>query len=122
MKTVHASLFASQAGQSKVLSVSGFRSTALRLSVLTAVLTVAVFGASPAQADTCDPATDPSCVTVVITNDTLPPAPLGEVVAFLDHRQFAALFFLLALSAALSVATFVWHATSPLKINGGRSV
>jgi len=101
--------------------VTGFRSAALRLSVLTVPLIAAVFGAVPAQAN-CDPSVDDSCVTVLITNDTLPPAPLGEVVAFLDHRQFAALFFLLSLSAALSVATFVWHASSPLKINGGRSV
>jgi len=96
------------------------RSTALRLSVLTAGVLVAVFGAiTPARADACDPAVDAECTPVLVTN--FPEGPeLGYVVAYLDDRQFVPLLILTAITAALTLAQFVWRASASLKLGAHR--
>ena len=97
--------------------MSGVRSTALRLSVLTALVSTAVFGASPAQAEPCQPGVDPDCSAVVVTN--FPEGPdLSYVIAYIDDRQFGALLFLTAVTAALTLAQFVWRASGSLRLGG----
>ena len=98
--------------------MSGVRSIAARLSVLTAPLALAVFGATPARADACDPAIDPACTPVIVTN--FPPSDLGYVVSYIDDRQFTAVLYLLALIAAVTLADFVWRASGSLKLGGRR--
>jgi hypothetical protein len=98
--------------------VTGVRSVALRLSVLTAGMFVAVFGATPAQADPCVPGTDADCTPVVVTN--FPPTNLGYSIVYIDDRQFNTLLLLTALTAAVTLAQFVWRASSSLKLGAHR--
>jgi hypothetical protein len=98
--------------------VTGARSIAVRLSVLTVPLITAVFGAAPARADACVPGSDADCTPVIVTN--FPPTDLGYVVAYIDDRQFNTLLFLTALTAAITLAQFVWRASSSLKLGAHR--
>lgn len=98
--------------------MTGVRSTVLRLSVLTVPLIAAVFGASPARADACVPGQDLDCTPVVVTN--FPPTNVGYSVVYIDDRQFNALLLLTALTAAITLAQFVWRASGSLNLGGRR--
>ena len=81
------------------------------------MLLTAVFGAIPARAD-CDPAVTDCPVVPIIT--TPPPPFTGYVVSYIDDRQFNALLILTAITAAVTLAQFVWRASTGLKLGAVR--
>ncbi len=94
------------------------KTTRAGLILMGAFLVWGVVSVGPAAAAQCDPAADENCVSVVITNDQLPPSPPNYSVVFIDDRQFTALLFFSALTAAITLASFVWRASSGLSLRG----
>lgn len=98
--------------------MSALLKTTARLSVLLGVPVAMVVGAGPARADECIVGQDPGCTPVVVTN--WPPVQPQYVVAYLDNRQFTALLFISAITAAVTLATFVWRASAGLSLGNRR--
>ena len=89
-----------------------------RLFVLLAVPVFMVLTSESARAEQCDPAVDPQCTPVIVTN--FPPIQPQYVVAYLDERQFNALLLLTAITTAITLATFVWRASTGLRLGAHR--
>ena len=77
--------------------------TPLTLAIFVAAVT---FGIAEPSFAACDPEWDPNCIA---------PSP---VIAVLDQRQLSGIMSLLGISAALSLATFIWHASAPWRLTG----
>lgn len=98
--------------------MSALRKTTMRLTVLAGAFVATVVGVGPARADECVIGQDPGCTPVVVTN--WPPVQPQYVVAYLDNRQFTALLFVSAITAAITLATFVWRASAGLSLGARR--
>lgn len=98
--------------------MTALRKNIMRLSVIAGAFVLSMFGAAAARADACDPAVDPACSAVFVTN--FPPAEPQYVVAYIDARQFSALMILTAITTAVTLATFVWRASAGLNMKALR--
>jgi hypothetical protein len=90
------------------VSRPGLSSRTRNLITIAIFVAAVTFGVADPSFAACDPAIDETCIA---------PTP---VIAVLDQRQLSGIMSLLGISAALSLATFVWHASAPYRLKGSR--